>query len=92
MRYAHNHHVHDMRGMLIEFGAASGEIELGRWEDLLNTGRFESKFMREFHRSAMIIRLIFRTLSCFLFSETSPQEPGETEQATNIISLTLGRS
>ena len=26
MRYAHNHHVHDMRDMLIEFGAANGEV------------------------------------------------------------------
>ena len=92
MRYAHNHHVHDMRDMLIEFGAANGEVELGRWEDRLNIDRCEPKFMREFHRSAVLFRLIFQTLFCFLCSEMSPQEPGEIEQATNIISLTQGRS
>ena len=92
MRYAHNHHVHDMREMLIESGAANGEVELGRWEDRLNIDRVEPKFMREFHRSAVLFRLIFQTLFLFLCSEMSPQEPGEIEQATNIISLTQGRS
>ena len=92
MRYAHNHHVHDMRDMLIESGAANGEVELGRWEDRLNIDRVEPKFMREFHRSAVLFRLIFQNLSVFLCSEMSPQEPGEIEQATNIISLTQGRS
>ena len=92
MRYAHNQHVHEMRDLLIEFGAANGEAELERWEDRLNIDRCEPKFMREFHRSAVLFRLIFQTLFCFLCSEMSPQEPGEIEQATNIISLTQGRS
>ena len=92
MRYAHNHHVHDMRDMPIESGAANGEVELGRWEDRLNIDRVEPKLMREFHRSAVLFRLIFQNLFLFLCSEMSPQEPGEIEQATNIISLTQGRS
>ena len=62
MRYAHNQHVHDMRDLLIEFGAANGEVELERWENRLNIDRFEPKFMREFHRSAVLFRLVLRTL------------------------------
>jgi hypothetical protein len=63
MRYAHNQHVHEMRDLLIEFGAANGEAELERWEDRLNIDRFEPKFMREFHRSAVLFRIVFRTRS-----------------------------
>jgi hypothetical protein len=67
MCYAHNQHVHEMRDLLIEFGAANGVVELERWEHRLNIDRFEPKFMREFHRSAVLFRLVFRTLSaCFV--------------------------
>ena len=54
IRFAHNQHVHEMRDLLIEFGAANGEAELERWEDRLNIDRFEPKFMRDFHRSATL--------------------------------------
>ena len=32
MRYAHNQHVHEMRDLLIDSGAANGEVELERWK------------------------------------------------------------
>jgi hypothetical protein len=57
MRYAHNHHIHDMRDLLIEFGAANGEAELERWEDRLNIDRWEPIFMRDLHRPAALFRL-----------------------------------
>ena len=63
VRYANNQHIHEMRDLLIEIGAASGEVELERWEDRLNIDRFEPKFMRDFHRSAVLFRLISQTLS-----------------------------
>ena len=55
MRYAHNQHVHEMRDLLIEFGAANGEAELERWEDRLNIDRWEPIFMRDFHRSEALL-------------------------------------
>ena len=55
MRYAHNHHIHEMRDLLIEFGAANGEAELERWEDRLNIDRWEPIFMRDFHRSEALL-------------------------------------
>jgi hypothetical protein len=55
MRYAGNEHVHKMRDLLIEFGAANGEAELERWEERLNIDRFEPKFMCDFHRSAALL-------------------------------------
>ena len=75
MRYAHNQHIHEMRDLLIEFGAANGEAELERWEDRLNIDRFEPKFMRDFHRSAVLFRLpsvyaVLRYPTRALYSET----------------------
>ena len=55
MRYAHNQHVHEMRDLLIDFGAANGEVEVERWEERLNIDRFEPIFMRDFHRPAELI-------------------------------------
>ena len=55
MRYAHNHHVREMRDLLIEFGATNGEAELERWEDRLNIDRWEPIFMRDFHRSEALL-------------------------------------
>jgi hypothetical protein len=55
MRYAHNHHVREMRDLLIEFGATNGEAELERWEDRLNIDRWEPIFMRDFHRPAALL-------------------------------------
>ena len=55
MRYAHNHHVREMRDLLIEFGATNGEAELERWEDRLNIDRWEPIFMRDFHRSDALL-------------------------------------
>ena len=55
MRYAHNHHVREMRDLLIEFGATNGEAELERWEDRLNIDRWETIFMRDFHRPAALL-------------------------------------
>jgi hypothetical protein len=74
MRYAHNQHIHEMRDLLIEFGAANGEAELERW-DRLNIDRFEPKFMRDFHRSAVLFRLpsvyaVLRYPTGALYSET----------------------
>ena len=55
MRYAHNHHVRDMRDLLIEFGATYGEAELERREDRLNIDRWQPIFMRDFHRPAALL-------------------------------------
>ena len=57
MRFAHNQHIHEMRDLLIEFGAVNGEAELERKEDRLNSDRFEPIFMRDFHRPAVLFRL-----------------------------------
>ena len=50
--FAHEDHVHEMRDLLIDFGATNGEAELKRWKMRLDADRADPIYLREFHRSA----------------------------------------
>jgi hypothetical protein len=62
--FAHEDHVHEMRDLLIDFGATNGEAELKRWKMRLDADRADPIYLREFHRSAELFRLSLVFAGC----------------------------
>jgi hypothetical protein len=62
--FAHKDHVHEMRDLLIDFGATNGEAELKRWKKRLDADRDDPIYLREFHRSAELFRLSLVPAGC----------------------------